>query len=58
MSPAEYRERARECRDLAAKDGPRAGEYLIAAASWEQLAEQAERSAEAAGFRLGIRVDP
>jgi hypothetical protein len=43
MTALDYRQRAQECREAAAKGGESAADYLQAAATWEALAEQAER---------------
>jgi hypothetical protein len=44
MNPDDYRERARHCREAAARASePVKDDFLAAAATWEQLAGQVER---------------
>ena len=45
MGAAEYRERARQCREFAAKSDVDASHFLAAAVTWDLLAAQADRMA-------------
>jgi hypothetical protein len=60
MNPEDYRARAQRCREAAAQASDRVkDDFLVAAATWDQLASQAERlkTREAAPEASAARQD-